>query len=125
MAYVFYGISSMAYVFYGIYKIFYGIYKILWHIQNTYAMVMAYVFYGISSIIGYLMTNPVYTYISNTWFVSKFCRYPRLNDQTVLFQQFNLLNIWFGLVGFYAIAIIVDYLMPNPVYTYILNTYEL
>ena len=29
--------------------------------------------------------------------------------------------IWFGWVGFYGISIIVGYLMPNPLYKYILN----
>ena len=29
--------------------------------------------------------------------------------------------IWFGLVGFYGKSTIVGYLMPNPLYTYILN----
>ena len=48
-------------------------------------------FYGLSTIVGYLMPNPLYTYI---------------------------LNIWFGLVGFYGISTIVGYLMPNPLYTY-------
>ena len=33
--------------------------------------------------------------------------------------------IWFGLVGFYGISAIVGYLMPNPLYTYILNIYDL
>ena len=33
--------------------------------------------------------------------------------------------IWFGLVGFYGISTIVGYLMPNPLYTYILNIYDL
>ena len=28
--------------------------------------------------------------------------------------------IWFGLVGFYGISTIVNYLMSNPLYTYIL-----
>ena len=31
--------------------------------------------------------------------------------------------VWFGLV--YGISILVGYLMPNPVYTYILNIYDL
>ena len=31
--------------------------------------------------------------------------------------------IW--LVGFYGISTIVGYLMPNPLYTYILNIYDL
>ena len=55
-------------------------------------------YYGISTIVGYLMPNPVYTYI---------------------------LNI-FGLVGFYSISTIVGQLMPNPLYyTYILYVYDL
>ena len=33
--------------------------------------------------------------------------------------------IWFGLVGFYGISTIVGYLMPNPLYTYISNIYDL
>ena len=32
---------------------------------------------------------------------------------------------WFGLVGFYGRSTIVGYLMPNPVYTYTLNIYDL
>ena len=31
----------------------------------------------------------------------------------------------FGLVWFYAISTIVGYLMPNPLYTYVLNIYDL
>ena len=31
----------------------------------------------------------------------------------------------FGLVGFYGISTTVDYLMPNPLYTYILIIYDL
>ena len=50
-------------------------------------------FYGISTIVGYIMPNPLYTYI---------------------------LNIY-DLVWFYGISTIVDYLMPNPLYAYILN----
>ena len=30
-----------------------------------------------------------------------------------------------GSDGFYGISIIVDYLMPNPLYTYTLNIYDL
>ena len=33
--------------------------------------------------------------------------------------------IWFGLFGFYGIPTIVGYLMLNPLYTYILNIYDL
>ena len=49
-------------------------------------------FNGISTIVGYLIPNPLYTYI---------------------------LNIGFGLVVFYGISTVVGYLMPNPLYTYI------
>ena len=52
-------------------------------------------FDGISTIVGYLMPNPLYTYI------------------------------WFGWVGFYGISTIVGYLMPNHLSTYILNIYDL
>ena len=34
-------------------------------------------------------------------------------------KEFGL--IWFGLVWLYSISTIVGYLMPNPLYTYILN----
>ena len=30
-----------------------------------------------------------------------------------------------GLVGFYGISTIIGYLMPNPLYTYILDIYDL
>ena len=42
-------------------------------------------FYGISNIVGYLTPNPVFTHISNTWFVNTFHWYTQINDQTVLF----------------------------------------
>ena len=58
-------------------------------IPNPHHLVM---FYGISTIVGYLMPNPFYTYV--------------------------LSMVWFG---FYGILTIVGYLMPNPLYTYILN----
>ena len=46
-------------------------------------------FYGISTLVGYLMPNPVYTYIKVGW------------------------------VRFYGLSTLVGYLMLNPVYTYI------
>ena len=54
-------------------------------------------FYDISTIVDYLMSNPLYTYI---------------------------LNIY-GLVGFYGTSTFVGYLMPNPLYAYVLNMYNL
>ena len=52
-------------------------------------------FYGF--IVGYLMSNTFYTYISNIYDL-----------------------VWFG-----SISIIVGYLKPNSVYTYIFNIYDL
>ena len=37
------------------------------------------------------------------------------------FPFFSVNFIWIGLVAFYGISTIVGYLMPNPLYTYILN----
>ena len=37
----------------------------------------------------------------------------------------NTKYIWFGLVGFYGISTIVGYLMPNPLYSYMLNIQDL
>ena len=37
----------------------------------------------------------------------------------------NYVFNWIGLAGFYSISAIVGYLMSNPVYTYILNIYDL
>ena len=56
-------------------------------------------FYGILTVVGYLMPNPLYTYILNM--------------------------IWFGMVWFYDISTILSYLMSNPLYTYILNIQDL
>ena len=53
------------------------------------------VFYGISTLVGYLIPNLFYTYISN---INKF-----------------------DLVEFFGISTIVGYLVPNPLSTYILN----
>ena len=53
-------------------------------------------FDGISTIIGYLMPNPVFTYILSIWFGNAFCRYTQLKDQTVLFItiQFNIICLF-------------------------------
>ena len=58
-------------------------------------------FYRISTIVGYLMPNPLDIYI-----------------------YIYILNVGFGWVGVYGILTIVGYLMPNPLYTYILNIYD-
>ena len=111
-------------------------------------------FYGISTIVGYFMPNPVYTYISNMYDLVwlGFIAYQPLLviscqilfthiyricmiwfglvlwhiNHCWLFHAKSCLHIyikyvWFGLIGFYCISTIVGYLMPNSVYTYILD----
>ena len=55
-------------------------------------------FHDISTIVGYLMPNPVFTYILNIWFINTFCRYSQLNDKTVQYLtiQFSINQFkWF------------------------------
>ena len=90
-------------------------------------------FYGISSIVGYLMLNPLYTYILNIWFglvgfygISTIVSYLMLNPLYIyIYIYIYIYKIWFDLVGFYGISTIVGYLMLNPLYTYVLNIYDL
>ena len=95
------------------------------YILNIYDLVG---FYGISTIIGYLMPNLVYTYILNIydllgWVLWHINHYRLFNAKSCLYIYIEY--IWFGLVGFYDISTILGYLMPNPLYTYILNIYDL
>ena len=46
-------------------------------------------------------------------------------SDSTLSWRFRMLLVCFGLIGFYGISNTVDYLMPNPVYTYILNIWFL
>ena len=115
---------------------------VLWHINycrlfNAKSSLYIYIkyiwfglgeFYGISTIAGYLMPNPLYTYILNIydlvqlglWHIN-YCRLFNAKSSLYIYTKY----IWFGLVGFYGISTIVGYLMPNPLYTYILNIYDL
>ena len=77
-------------------------------------------FYDISTSVGYLMTNPRYTYILHIWFgwvwfhgISTIFGYLMPNP---LYTYLS--NIWFGWVRSYGISTVVGYLMPNPLYTY-------
>ena len=54
-------------------------------------------FYGISTLEGYLMPNPLDTYIKDIY----------------------------DFVWFYGTSTIVGHLMPNPLHTYTLNIYDL
>ena len=40
--------------------------------------------------VGYLMPNPVFTYILNISLVNTFCRYTQLNDQTIQFLTIKI-----------------------------------
>ena len=70
----------------------------------------------------------LYIFIKYLWF--GLVRYYGISTIVGLFNaKFSLYiyikYVWFGWVGFYSISTIVGYLMPNPVYTYILNMYDL
>ena len=116
---------------------------VLWHINhcrlfNAKSSLYIYIryiwfclvgFYGISTIVGYLMPNPLYTYILDIydlifgwvlWHINH-CRLFNAKSSLYIYIKY----IWFGLVGFYGISTIVGYLMPNPLYTYILDIYDL
>ena len=82
-------------------------------------------FDGISTIVGYLMLNPLYTYIKYIWFgwvLSNInhCRLFNAKSSLYIYMKY----IWFGLLGFDGISTIVGYLMPNPL-IHILNIYDL
>ena len=86
-------------------------------------------FYGISTIVGYLMPNPLFTYIFN---ICGLVLLGFIGDikHCWLFKAIPSLcikikYIWFGLVGIFCITTIVGYLIPNPLSTYILIIYGL
>ena len=92
-----------------------------WHGKTNKAEFALVGFYSISTIVGYLMPNPFYTNILNTyglmWFygISTFIGYLMLNTVYTYILKIHIL-VWF-----YGISTIVGYLMPNPLYTYILK----
>ena len=113
---------------------FYGIPTMLGYLMPNLFYTYTYIryiwcfFFDISTIVGYLMSKTINTYALNTYDLV-------LSDFTA-YQHWRLLNaksglyiciryIWFGLVGFCGISTTVDYLMPNPVHTYILDIYDL
>ena len=79
-------------------------------------------FHGISTVVGYLMPNHVYTYMIIIWFglVLWHINHCKLFNAKSSFYIY-IKYIKFGLVWFYGISTIVSYLMPNPLFTYILN----
>ena len=65
----------------------------------------------ITSIYTFLIIDP-----HNLWHIMSFY---------TVFSYGIVEILMFGLVGFYGMATIVGYLMSNPLYTYILNIYDL
>ena len=150
----FYGISNIVgylmsnplYIYiYQIYMIWFV--QVLWHINhwglfNAKSSLYIYIyiryiwfglfgFYGISTIVGYLMSNPLYIYIKYIWFglfrfygISTIVGYLMPNP-LYTYIYIYIRYIWFGLFGFYGISTIVGYLMSNPLYIYISNIYDL
>ena len=81
-------------------------------------------FYGMSTIVGYLMLNPVYTYLLDIYdlvWLGFMAYQPWMLFKAKSSLYIYIKYIWFALVGFYGISTIVGYLRPNPLYTYILN----
>ena len=80
-------------------------------------------FYGISTIVGYLMPNPLYTCILNlqnsVWLGLMVnhppCRLFYIKSSLYIYIKY----IGFGLIEFYGISTILGYLKPNIIYIYI------
>ena len=54
------------------------------------------------------------------FYQSLYWKFQKSNAKSTLY-----IYITYGLVGFYGISLIVGYLMPNPIYTYVLYIYDL
>ena len=72
-------------------------------------------FYGNAKSFLYIYFK--YIWFGLVWWHINHCRL----FYTKSFLYIYIKYIWFGRVRFYGISTIVDYLMPNPLYTYILN----
>ena len=84
-------------------------------------------FYGISTIVGYLMPNPVYTYILNIdmiwfgwvlWHINHCWLFNAKSSLYIYIKYIGFGLVWFGFKG---ISTFVGYIIPNPDFTYILN----
>ena len=135
-----YNAKSSLYIY--IRYIWFGLVGLLWHINhcrlfNAKSSLYIYIkyiwfglvgLYGISTIVGYLMPYPLYTYILNIYdlvWLGFMVYQPLWLFYAKSSLYIYIKYIWFGLVGFYGISTIVGYLMPNPLYTSILNIYDL
>ena len=74
-------------------------------------------FYGISTIEGYLMLDPLYTYLLNIYDLVRL-NCGLFNAKSSLYIYIK--DIWFGLICFYGTSTIVAYLIAKPsLYIYI------
>ena len=55
------------------------------------------------------------------YILKKYIPHFKFKSQGKLHSFVAFIILCFGLVGFYGISIIVGYLIPNPLYAYILN----
>ena len=77
-----------------------------------------------SSFLGWqFYRSPLYIIFWFGWVLYHINHYRLFNAKSFLYIYIRYIG--FGLVGFYGTSTIVGYLMPNPLYTYILNIYDL
>ena len=84
---------------------------LLWHISNC------RLFNGKSSLYIYIST--IYDLVGLDWVLWHINHCRLFNAKSSLYIYIKYIG--FGLVGFYGISTIVGYLMPNPLYIYILD----
>ena len=116
---------------------------VLWHInhcrlfnaKSSLYIYIKYIWFGLVWVLWHInhcrlfnAKSSLYIYIKYIWFGLVWvlwhinhCRLFNAKSSLYIYIKY----IWFGLVGFYGISTIVGYLMPNPLYTYILNIYGL
>ena len=127
---------SIEYIFFDFVR-FYGILTHCWlfnaksslYIYIRYILFVLVGLYVISTIVCDLMPNPLYTYILNIYDLvwlgfmvySTHCWLFDAKSGSHIYIKY----LWFGLVGFYGIPNIVFFFILNPLYTYILNIYDL
>ena len=66
-------------------------------------------------------TRSITTLIALLGFYINHCRLFNAKSSLYIYIKY----IGFGLVWFYGISTILGYLMPNPIYTHLLNKYDL
>ena len=85
---------------------------VLWHINHCRLLDAK------SGLFIYIISYDLVGWVS--WHINH-CRLLNIKYSLYVYVRYKLLD----LVWFYGISTILGYLMPNPVYTYILNIYDL